>query len=581
MREDALANLKGLVYRTGPFPDPNVAQSFWQLTIAQLDRVAVYVESFLRHEDYNFHKQIQFDYGDCAVGNILIAGSYLHCDRDFNKAIDDVAKLCDLRASVLNVTAGRNLVLTALKENGQFLPDESSIVSPQDNTPIFQIFLLENYLTASQLAELESLDTAGRAKFLAHYAHFPEPNPRVIQALAEADIIVYGPGTQHSSLFPSYLTKEIGEAIAANKKAEKIFIGNIALDHDIGSETADSLIHKFHTYMNRNGDANLALSDFMTRAFIQTPDDMMVSKPSEDKYVPFEFGAPDFSGSAVLARNWEAEPGRHLGGLIVDELIILLRHLHNDVQPYRHMISIVVPALNEERTIEQVLHALIELDASELDVEKEIIVVDGGSSDRTFELAKLQRDVQVYQTKAGAGRGAAIRLGFSKARGNVIVTFPSDNEYSVSDIRRVVQPILSNQFDVVIGSRSIKCVNLENTLQYIYGQNRLLYFLSKYGGMLLSILCLVLYNRYVSDPLSSLKGYDRMMIENLNLQSDGVSLECEIIAKVSQLHCFILEVPVDYMPRTRAEGKKTTLRDGIAAIAALFTSRVKPTKKPS
>jgi 2-phospho-L-lactate transferase/gluconeogenesis factor (CofD/UPF0052 family) len=577
-RAEALANLQALIDHTSPLPDATIAQAINQLTIAQVHRLARYVQEFLRYEAENFAKQIQFDYADCAVGNILFAGCYLWRMRDFNSAVDDMAELCECAATIMNVTNGQNYVLSALKDDSQFLADESSIVSPQNDIAIARIFLLDNYLTPGQLAQLNTLDIAGRIAQLSQWSRFPVPNPRVIAALTNADIIIYGPGTQHSSLFPSYLTNGIAEAIAANSKAEKIFVANITLDHDIGSETADSLVIKFHTCMNRYGATDIPLAKLMTRAFIQSTDETAAAAASEVNYVPFNPVSPKLSDSTVLARNWEAESGHHLGGLIVDELVVLLRRLRDDVQPYRHMLSIIVPALNEERTIERVLQALDEFDTSDLDVEKEIIVVDGQSSDRTYEIAKCQKNVRVYQTKAGVGRGTAIRLGFSKARGNVIVTFPADNEYSIADIRKVVQPILSNQFNMVIGSRAIKCVNLEGTLQYIYGRNWPLFIASKYGGMLLSILSLLIYNRYISDPLSSLKAYDRILIDNLDLRSDGVNLECEIIAKVSQHRDFILEVPVNYTPRTRAEGKKTTFKDGLAAIAALFTSRLKTTE---
>ena len=576
-RADALANLQPLIDNTSTPPDANIAQAFDQLTIAQVHRLAHYAREFLRYEAEHFVKQIQFDYAGCAIGNILFAGCYLWCKRDFNRAIEEIAGLSECAATVMNVSNGRNYVLSAIKDDGQFLADECSIVSPQNDIAIARIFLLDNYLTSRQLAQLNTLDKAGRIALLSQRTRFPEPNPRVIAALSNADIIIYGPGTQHSSLLPSYLTNGIAEAIAANSKAEKIFVANITLDHDIGSETADSLVTKFHICMNRYGALDIPLAKLMTRAFIQSTDEAAVAAAKEVKYVPFNPISPKLSGAAVLARNWEAQSGRHLGGLIVDELVVLLGRLRDDVHPYRHMLSIVVPARNEERTIERVIQGLDELDTSDLDVEKEIIVVDGKSTDRTYEIAKRHKSVRVFQTKAGAGRGTAIRLGFSKARGNVIVTFPADNEYSIADIRKVVQPILSNQFNMVIGSRAIKCVNLEGTLQYIYGRNWPLFMVSKYGGILLSTLCLLIYNRYVSDPLSSLKAYDRILIDNLDLRSDGVNLECEIIAKVSQRRDFILEVPVSYAPRTRAEGKKTNLKDGLAAIITLFTSRLKTT----
>jgi len=570
-RETALANLAPLAAATGPLPDATLAGAFVQLTNGQLARLAVYARAYLDYEAAQLAKGIAFDYGDCAVGNLLFAGCYLAQVHDFNRAIDDMSELCESRAAVFNATDGRNYVLVALKQDGRYLADESAIVSPQDNAPIKEIFLLDSYLDGADATALEAMDPDSKLAFLSERARIPEPNPQVLTAISEAELIIYGPGTQHSSLFPTYLTRGIAEAIAANANAEKIFVANIALDHDIRGESAETLIQKLHAYMNRHGATSIPLPSLMTRAFIQTSDDGDGS-PSQT-YVPYAGSAPD--GSTVLARNWEADSGRHLGGLIVDELFSLLRQARQvEVQPYRHMISIIVPVLDEERTIARVLDALEALDTSELDVEKEIIVVDGGSTDRSLELAR-GRKIRVHQTKRGEGRGAAIRLGFARARGNVLAVFPSDAEYDVADIRSIVQPILRNQFKAVIGSRAIKCLSLDTRIQFIYGDNRLLYFVSKYGGMAISILCLLIYNRYITDPLSTLKAYDRGLIEAMALKANGVDLECEIIAKASQRREFILEVPVGFTPRTRAQGKKTTLKDGLSAIAALFRYRGK------
>lgn len=570
-REQALANLKPLANAAGPLPDETLAGAFVQLTNGQLARLAGYSRTFLDYEAAEASRGNFFDYGDCAVGNILFAGCYLAQDRDFNRSIDDMADLCESRATVLNATDGKNFVLLAVKEDGRILTDESAIVAPQDKLPITQIFLLDSYLDNAQLESLQSKDIDGKRAALVELSRTPEPNPRVLDAIADAELIIYGPGTQHSSLFPTYLTKGIAEAIAANTNAEKIFVANIALDHDIGGESAETLVRKLHTYMSRHGVVNIALADIMTRAFIQTSEEG--DGGATHTYVPYSGGDLRLEGSTVLARNWEAEAGRHLGGLIVDELFTLLRQVRAvDVRPYRHMISIVVPMIDEERTIGDVLDALNGFDASGLDVEKEIIVVDGGSTDRSLEIARA-RKVRVLQTKSNEGRGAALRLGFSRARGNVLVMFPADGEYDVSDITSIVQPILRNQFRIVVGSRAIKCLNLTTRIQYIYGDSRLLYLMSKYGGMALSFLCLLLYNRYITDPLSTLKAYDRSLIETMSLTTSGVDLDCEIIAKASLRSEFILEVPVNFVPRTRAQGKKTTLRDGLAAIAALFRFR--------
>jgi glycosyltransferase involved in cell wall biosynthesis len=235
-------------------------------------------------------------------------------------------------------------------------------------------------------------------------------------------------------------------------------------------------------------------------------------------------------------------------------------------------VSIVVPALDEAATVEEVLKGLTALDFEEYGLGKEILLVDGGSTDGTPGKARAVRGVRVFSSPR-KGRGAALRLGIAQARGDIVVFFPSDNEYRPRDVEAVVGAIARQGFKAVYGTRAIKCADLDGRLKRIYGGSALLYRMSKYGGMLLSALMLVFFNRYITDTLTTLKGFDGRLLRSLDLTGDGLDLEMEILAKISRRHEYVLEVPVEYRPRTRAEGKKTTVFDGLHAAAALLKYR--------
>ncbi len=152
--------------------------------------------------------------------------------------------------------------------------------------------------------------------------------------------------------------------------------------------------------------------------------------------------------------------------------------------------------------------------------------------------------------------------------------FPGDNEYHPNDLYAVVAAVVQSKFRVVLGSRAGKCTNLSERLMQIYENRRILYLTSKYGGMLLSVLTLLLYNRYVSDVLSSVKAFETHLLRSLDLRSSGIDLETEIVAKLSRKGEYMFELPVDYKPRSRSAGKKITAHDGLKAILALFRYRV-------
>ncbi len=556
--------------------DSHLTSFYADLSIRQATLLSEYCRIFLAYEEAKLAEGVVFDYGDCSIGNLLFAGCYLITQQNFNQTVSVFSQFCEIPSSVLNITDGKNYVLVALKKNGVFLPDEASIVMPQqDNIAMQEIFLLENYLSSNELAKFELLPVEQKLDFLRSHSYIPQPNLEAIKAIATADLIIYGPGTQHSSLFPSYLTDGTAEAVAGNTKAEKIFIGNIVHDNDIQNETVAGLLKNFRYYMNRKGSISLKLSQFITQLFVQEPDYSDINRQNAGgSYIPIEMDSFDLENISVKKADWELYAGHHAGGQIVDEVLgIVCEVIKIKLKSVKRSISIIIPVLNESRTVQRVLNQVGSLDFTTLDLDKEVILIDGGSTDGTLEIAREYQWLRVYTLETETGRGAAMRLGITKARGNIIVFFPGDAEYEVGDIQKVIEPIIGNQFNVVFGSRAIKCFNLNQRIRHIYSNNWLSYLISKYGGMLTSILCLLLYNRYITDPFSTLKAFDGYLLKSLDLHAKGVDLDSEIIAKLSLRQEFILEIPVEYKPRTKLEGKKIRTGDGVKMLFGLIINR--------
>lgn len=539
-----------------------------KLSLAQMRDASRYLGAFLEY--YNDHIQgfPEFPFGDCSFGNLLFAGCYLSNEQDFNLTIADFSRFTGIGDRVLNITDGENRVLVGIKEDGRFLCDEANIVGPQDAVKIQEIFLLRNYLDpASHSLGRYKIDNI---RLLRNLESLPNISVAAEEALREADIIIYGPGTQYSSLFPSYLTNGVAEAIQKNGHAEKIFIANIARDYDILGEDATTLVKSFLFNMSRKVDGAALCQDLVTRFFFQKPE---TETTSETPYVPFDATVFAYPLERVTWIDWEGEQGKHSGSMTVSEILILVEGaLQKKISHVSQKVSIVVPTLNEERTIKGVLDELSVLQFPGLSLEKEIIVVDGGSIDRTREITLSFPAVRAFQAKGGRGR--ALRLGLEKAKGDIVVFFPSDAEYLVKDIIRVVNPLISQEFPVVFGSRAFQTNDLNGTLERIYGKKGLLYYVSRYGGVFLSILTLVLYDRFVSDPLTSLKGFNARIFRQLTFSRKGVDFDMELIAKISKSNHIILEVPVSYKARTIKEGKKITVMDGVRCLWTLIAFSV-------
>src|SRR5205823_7752465 len=219
-------------------------QSFQNLSYAQLRSMRAYCLLLLNYLSSSTAAAQVCDFRDCSFGNLLFAGCFLGAEKDFNSAVGEFCQFSEITGRVLNVTRGENLYLVGLKEDGTFLGSEAEIVAPQNASAMLDIFLLDSYLADGQEEVLKTLDLEKRRSYLCGMSKTPSLNPEVAEQLAKADIIIYGPGTQHSSLLPSYLTDGVAESISTNKGAEKVFISNILKDHEIQGETANSLTEK-------------------------------------------------------------------------------------------------------------------------------------------------------------------------------------------------------------------------------------------------------------------------------------------------------------------------------------------------
>ena len=224
------------------------------------------------------------------------------------------------------------------------------------------------------------------------------------------------------------------------------------------------------------------------------------------------------------------------------------------------LISIVVPVYNEARTVAAVIQRLIAID---LPAPREILVVNDGSTDGTREAldAMTRRpEVRIIHAEKNGGKGSAIRIGFKQAAGSIVAIQDADLELDPAQLADLVKPILEGRTKVVYGSR------------FLAGRPDAPW-LSIFANQTLTAVTNVLFGGQLTDMETCYKVMAAEVARSLNLESNRFDIEPEITAKLLRAGHTIIELPVRFEARSRAQGKKIGWKDGVRAIQVLLKYR--------
>ncbi|MBX3058088.1 MAG: glycosyltransferase family 2 protein [Anaerolineae bacterium] len=224
-------------------------------------------------------------------------------------------------------------------------------------------------------------------------------------------------------------------------------------------------------------------------------------------------------------------------------------------------LSVVIPCYNEIKTIETIIQ---KVQTAPLEIDRELIIVDDGSSDGTREyLRQLEAEadnVVIIFHEQNRGKGAALRTGFARAQGDFVIVQDADLEYDPAEYGKLLRPMLEDKADVVYGSR------------FAGGEShRVLYFWHSLGNKGLTLMSNAFTNLNLTDMEVCYKVFRKQILDQIELKEERFGFEPEVTAKIAKLKdCRIYEVGISYYGRTYAEGKKINWKDGFRAVYAIL-----------
>jgi len=225
-------------------------------------------------------------------------------------------------------------------------------------------------------------------------------------------------------------------------------------------------------------------------------------------------------------------------------------------------LSVIIPVYNEERTLLEVVSKV-----KKVSLDKEIIIVNDGSTDRTAEIIETIKKheknphIKILQHEKNLGKGAAVRTGLNNATGDIVLIQDADLEYEPADYKKLIEPIINKGASVVYGTRIFSLSKKDmHTLHY-------------FGNKILTLITNLLYGCKISDMETCYKIFKKDVLKGITLRSRGFEFEPEITAKLLKNGYKIYEVPIVFKPRTFDEGKKITWRDGVKAVYYLIKYR--------
>lgn len=493
---------------------------------------------------------------EMAIGNLFYAAEFLD-HKNFNKAVENVSKKMGLaeQFQILNVSGGEDLWLTAIADNNNASVEEEEIVGVSPPSTISDLMLIsrENYFEFTDYRKWGTLETSAFNR-LKSCNVVPSLNSKIPDLILSSDAVIYSTGTRHSSLFPSYLTKDLGPLLSKKLDSNRIYMCNSKRDLDI-----------------HNQQTEIDLLDAHKRSMggLETIDVVWVAEGADADYCP-NFGQQNSANSDGVNSLW-LERKTALNSL--QQFSPLSFHLlvSREIDPHTQTLafaatgitSLIIPSCEPESRLSLAL-AMLRTSLDQTEEIFEITIAYNPKFPVSDELKKMYPMIN-FVVSNGSSRYAAITTALNASRGEKVILWCADLEYSSHDLLKLSKMLRSDSGVVLLGSRNHYAIS-DSELKTAYKDHPFLFWVSRIGGVVLTGLLAIRIGRFASDPLCGIIAGERKLLERVLPESGGAEGNVAAILNLRWKRIPFVEVGLRYQPRSRAAGKTTGLKDGIKGI---------------
>ena len=489
-----------------------------------------------------------FDTFDCAIGNVILASLFLQYKNDFNSAITKYQEIFlpksvikSQQARILNVTDGENLYLIARATSGEIFLNEAEIVVNENKEIIREIALVSDF-------EKNSLKLAFNS------IRKPNPNQVVLQILKDMDLLIYGPGTQASSLLPSYLTSRVLDEIGKNLTAKKIFISNLIPDYD---DPVSNVISRLETFFHLGNliVPELKRKDLVTNVFSE----LNLSE------IPKDLIESNFPGITFQTDDWLVESNKHLGSAIVRQIA---KSCDRSFRYKPGLISIIVygdSSIGNADNFASVIESL----KSNIELDFELIMIS----------SNVERDSVKVQDATEANNEVNNKIKFMgsiqesmlKSRGDVIAFINSMQLYNLSDLAVGIHLLVNNERShFLLGSRNLRIFDLKKQIRSAYPTQPFRGFISYWGSLIISVSFLIRFRRFITDPLSGIKIFKKLDINEAVLEKIAKDIDINLIKYFIKAELPIQQFDIGFNPNQLNNENRHSIIGGLKSLMNIW-----------